>query len=362
MFTIILFGFSIIIFYKCGYQIIQSDIEEIIDFRTKKKDKIDIFDLKKNKIHKKKKKIKTADVSNPHKKYKKNNNRLNIEVEHSNHFNIVSKSDLKISNANIIIKNDKINNNNDENIVVYNNKNKGTDFNDKMIDMKEFEIYSLTYKETLESVKKRAFCQYYFYLIKIKIPFLFAFYPIDDYNIKIIKICLFFLFFCIYFSVNKFFFNESTIHQIYKDGGKYNFSYFLPKILYSFIISYISTSVIKYFSLSERILLEIKREELNKVKDKIDRIKVCLFIKNILFFIIGIVFLILFWFYLSSFCAVYQNAQVYLIINTFISIGISLIYIILFNLLPSLFRNISLKNESSRNIIFYKISKIIQLM
>ena len=360
MFTIVLFVFSIIIFCKCGYQIIISDIDEIIDSKIKKSDNVDIYDLENNKIHKKKKKKKKIDLSNPLKKNKRNN-RLNLEKEKPNHIHIISKSELKNTNTNIMLRNDKINNDNG-NIAVYNdNKIKISEINDNIINIKEFEMNSFTYKEALES-DKRTYCKYYFYLIKIKISFLFAFYPIDDYNIKIIKICLFFLFFCIYFAVNKLFFNESAIHQIYKDGGKYNFAYFLPQILYSFIISYISTTAIKHFSLSERKILEIKREVPNKLKEKIGRIKICLLIKYIIFFIISSIFLIIFWFYLSSFCAVYKNTQIYLIINTCISIGISFIYIIIFNLLPSSFRIISLKNESSRNNIFFKISKIFQLL
>ena len=207
MFTIVLFVFSIIIFCKCGYQIIISDIDEIIDSKIKKSDNVDIYDLENNKIHKKKKKKKKIDLSNPHKKNKRNN-RLNLEKEKPNHIHIISKSELK--NTNIMLRNDKINNDNG-NIAVYNdNKIKISEINDNIINIKEFEMNSFTYKEALES-DKRTYCKYYFYLIKIKISFLFAFYPIDDYNIKIIKICLFFLFFCIYFAVNKLFFNESYI-------------------------------------------------------------------------------------------------------------------------------------------------------
>ena len=85
----------------------------------------------------------------------------------------------------------------------------------------------------------------------------------------------------------------------------------------------------------------------------------CLIIKFILFYIISIIFLILFWYYLSCFCAIYKNSQIHLIKGTIISFGLSLLYPLGINLLPGFFRLPSLKG--SRECI-YKISKIIQLI
>ena len=51
------------------------------------------------------------------------------------------------------------------------------------------------------------------------------------------------------------------MHQIYEDDGAFNFIYSLPKIIYSSIISGAITSLIKYLSLSEKDIIEIKNEE-----------------------------------------------------------------------------------------------------
>ena len=209
---------------------------------------------------------------------------------------------------------------------------------------------------------KRTFCQYYLSLLKIKILILFSFYPINDYNSRIIKICLFFLFFDIYFAVNTLFFNESTIHQIYKDKGEYNLKYFLPQIIYAFIISYIINDIIKYLSLSERSILKLKNEEENSenINDKSDNIKKCLIIKYIIFFVISILFLLLFWYYLSSFCAVYKNSQYYLIKNTSISFAIGRVFPIIFIFLSCFIRFYSLHKKGNK--IAYNISQIMQLL
>ena len=83
-------------------------------------------------------------------------------------------------------------------------------------------------------------------------------------------------------------------------------------------------------------------------------------IKNICYFVFSISSLILFWYYLSSFCALYQNSQVYLIKNTFLSYLLGLLYPFLINLLPMIFRKFSL-NGKNREFV-YKVSKILQII
>ena len=85
-------------------------------------------------------------------------------------------------------------------------------------------------------------------------------------------------------------------------------------------------------------------------------------IKYICFYVIGTLFLLFDWYYLSSFGAVFQNTQVYLIKNTFISLGLSFIYPFFINLFPGIFRIISLKDHNKGSTCMFKISKIIQFI
>ena len=184
-----------------------------------------------------------------------------------------------------------------------------------------------------------------------------------DYNIRIIKIGIFFLSFDIHFLINTLFFNNSKIHQIYKEGGIYNFSYFLPTIIISFFIAYYIMVIIKFFSLSQRNLLEIKNEDdSNNILNKADKIKRCLIIKYILFFILSFIFLGFFWYYLSSFCAVFKNSQIYVIENAFISFTISLIYPLFFNIFTCALRLYSLRFDKAFNSCVYRFSQIMQLL
>ena len=341
--TLIIFAVSIFIFYKCGYELIEQNIKEIITLKTGKKKK------EEKRQKNKKKKMKKKKISNPGRKRKKK-----IKSRKSS----MATNKLFISPSKTFVKNTNLIENDEKKISIY--KRKSSEKIGKPIKYKESELNLLNYKLAI-LCDRRTFIEYYNNLNSIKISVLFAFYPMDDYNIKIIKICLFFLWFVIYFSVNTFFFNDNTFHQIYLDGGKYNFIYFLPQIIYSFIICIIINNFIKYFSLSERNFLEIKNENnIKKIKDKADSVKRCLIIKYITFFVLSFVFLIVFWYYLSSFCAVYQNTQIYLLINTGISFLIGSLFPLIFNLLPCLIRMNSLKNKNSETL--YSISKFIQIL
>ena len=189
----------------------------------------------------------------------------------------------------------------------------------------------------------------------------FTFLSNKDYNSKQIKICLFLFIFSSYFTINSLFFTDSTMHEIYIDKGSFNFIYQIPQIIYSSIITSVIKSIVTLLSLSEKRIIELKKDSLiteNKVKDLIN----CLKVKFFLFFVIDFPLLLFFWYYLSCFCAVYKNTQVHLIRDTLISFGLSLIYPLLFYLLPGVFRIISLRAKNANRECLYKISKILQVI
>ena len=72
------------------------------------------------------------------------------------------------------------------------------------------------------------------------------------------------------------------------------------------------------------------------------------------------IFLILFWFYISCFCLVYQNSQMHLIKDTLISFTLSIIYPLGLYLLPGIFRISSLKYNNKKYL--YNISLLLQLI
>ena len=150
------------------------------------------------------------------------------------------------------------------------------------------------------------------------------------------------------------------MHKIYVDNGIFDFIYFIPIFLYSIIISSIINMIIKSLSLSQSNIAKIKNEKNLEKSLKIMKKEIkCLIIKFIFFFIICFSFLALFWYYISCFCAVYKNTQIYLIKDTLISFGLSLIYPFSFYLIPVMFRIPTLKYKDKCINWCYKISKIL---
>ena len=75
-----------------------------------------------------------------------------------------------------------------------------------------------------------------------------------------------------------------------------------------------------------------------------------------MFFLISILFLNLFWYYLSCFGAIYKNTQLYVLKDTLISFSISMIYPFFIYLFAGCIRIPILKNPS----IIYKLAYLIQ--
>ena len=220
----------------------------------------------------------------------------------------------------------------------------------------EFELNNLSYKKAL-LYDKRNFCQYFISLFKFEHLLLFAIIPNKDYNSIAIKIYIFLFSFGLFFVDNTIFMNEDAIHNIYEDEGEFDFIYQIPQIIYSNVISFVIDTLIRFLSLSSEDIIDEKKK---RIKSK-DRNSIKFFknmkIKYIFFFIISFLFLFSFWFYISCFCYVYSNTQIYLIKDTLISFGLSLVSPIYFYFISSILRICSLQ-EKNRNILF-SLSKFV---
>ena len=341
-----------ILFYKCGFPFLEDKMKEIINLKeeqNKNINKNETIDIKANDKYISNKIKKSKKGKKKKKKKKKKSNIIQLNSGQNNNNKSLSKSELKASKE-IIFNNKSINEKSCK-------KDKRNKLNHKN-NFNDYELNSLAYKDA-SKYDKRTYFKIYSSLIKIKHPIIFSFYPVKDYNSIITKIDLLLLSFSLYYFTNALFFDETIIHKIYEDKGIYNFIYLVPFITYSFIISHTLSIIIKYFSLSERNIYEIKSEHNFEIaNDKIYNVRRRLIIKYICFYILGTLFLLFLWYYLSSFGAVYKNTQIYLIKNTLISIGFSLVYPFIINILPAIIRIYSLK--SSKREILYKISRIIQ--
>ena len=265
--------------------------------------------------------------------YRKNilsKTKLITQKEKNSKFNIEKKLKLKHEINNII-------------------KNK-FNFNDT-------EMNSLEYAEA-KVFDKRSYCQYYLSLIRMQHILIFTFCQFRDYNSIAIKIYMFFLTFGINYLVSAMFYTDSTMHKIYVDQGSFDFSYQLPQMIYSFLISTILSSILNTLGLYEENIISFKRAK-NKI---INSKKVIYYIrcKIILFFIITYIILLFLWIYLGCFNSVYKNTQKHLLLDVLSSFVISFISPFFLYLLPGVFRIPSLKKHVDGALMF-KFSKLLQL-
>ena len=166
---------------------------------------------------------------------------------------------------------------------------------------------------------------------------------------------MFLISFALFFFMNALFFNDDSMHKIYEDEGKYDLLYQIPQTLYSTIVSQVISSLLEMLTLSQDDILNIKNEG-KKIKEKAKDLIKCIKIKCTILLAVGIILLFGFWYYLSAFCAVYYNTQVPLIKDTFVSFFTSMIYPFILDLLPGIFRIISLQYK---NKCFYVASKFV---
>ena len=156
-----------------------------------------------------------------------------------------------------------------------------------------------------------------------------------------------------------FFFSDDTMHKLYTDKGYFDILYQIPQILYSSIVSSLANILLKYLSLSNDNILELKSgkyKNLTEAKQKAKQIHNSIKIKLIIFFIISLILMIFFFYFISCFCAVYKNTQIILIKDSCISYGTSLIYPFVLSFIPGIFRIPAIR---MKNKYLYRISNII---
>ena len=362
---------SIIIFYYKQKKIIKNKIKDISFgishwdlIKTENNNNIITQRIKKNNKKKSNKKLKNKKEDKKENKIRENAKEKSIKIKYNNP---PSKNGKEIK---IKFNNNYVNNLQFSNITKDDKKIKKVKLNDNEIIKKAKEIMEyndeemndLSYKLALK-YDKRNFCEFYLSLLKTKHILIFSFYNSNDYNSKIVKIDLFFICFILFYTVNALFFNDDTMHKIYEDQGSFNIIYQLPQIIYSSLISGVLNILLNFLALSESNILKLKKnKEKKNLNKRITELNNKLSIKFILYFILSFILLLLFWYYLCMFCAIYRNTQKHLIKDTLISFGLSLVYPFGIYLIPGIFRIPSLSNPLKKRKCLYNISQLFQMI
>ena len=153
------------------------------------------------------------------------------------------------------------------------------------------------------------------------------------------------------------------MHKIFVENATISLYYQIPQIIYSSLITIVINTILKQFALSEKNILAIKQEENLKEMQKYSiKMKNCITLKFIIFFILNYLFLAFFWYFISCFCGIYINTQIILIRDTFISFCFSMFYQLAYSLFPGFFRIPALREGKKDKELLYKIGKILALI
>ena len=237
--------------------------------------------------------------------------------------------------------------------------------NYKKNNLSDLELNELSYYEAIK-YDKRTFCEYYWQLTKSEHVIFFTFFSCNDNNILYIKLSKFIFGMALDLALNVFFFVDKSMHKIFLDYGKYDFIAQIPQILYSTLVSQFLDFILKYVCLTEKDIYKIKQFEKEKdkfvAKKNIFKSIKYMKIKILLYFLVSFIFMCFFWYFISAFCAVYKNTQLFLIKDTMISFLISLLYPFALYILPKGLRIISLNDEKKRLKFLYILSDLIPLI
>ena len=336
------------------------------------------------------------------------NNKINRVFQLGSNYGIYSsKGNIKSSGEDINNKQISQENKNDESIKeeIEDKKDKKVSVNkilktnDEIVPLDDF------------SEKYKTFMSIYLADLKKHHILYFSFsYSKDDINNIFLKLSLFSISIVLYFSLNTIFMINSKMANAYLDMKNSSLIYILINLILPYIIcgiiilflktyimpiSYV-TKIIKTIQkdnnlknslglkkLEEEIAkkdipkqqkkriiknhkssvnnLDMKAQnEYKEEKDKIEKKVLPLYLKHrkivIIYFILGFIFLGINWYMMTSFCAIYKNTGVKLIVNSFVSLFASFVFPCIFGLIPSLVGYLAKKLKSK---IIFNIYKII---
>ena len=161
--------------------------------------------------------------------------------------------------------------------------------------------------------------------------------------------------------LNVFFFSDESMHNIYKNEGKYIFIEQLFQTIISALVSQLLQTLLDILSLSDVHYYQIKKLNKNEIhKEKILSILFHIKLKSIIFYIITFLSFLFYWYLITSFCAVYSNTQRIFITNSLTSFFLGLIEPFIVYFIPAGLRLLSLMAKEKNNLkIIYLLSNII---
>ena len=227
-----------------------------------------------------------------------------------------------------------------------------------LFDYTDEELNDLPYEKAFYADGRSYYC-YYWSILKYDQLFLFSFILWSDFNLRLVKVSLFFFHIPMYITFNGFFFSYTAARNLYKKKGIINLIERLPSSIFSSLICFVIVIVLKCLCLSQKKVQEVRSsktfdEAYQKTKILVEKMKP----RIIIYFVLMFIFMIIFIYYISLFCAVFKNTQWKLFQETAISFALGMFYPFIICIFPTIFRKIGLIKQKKCS---YKFSQFLQL-
>jgi len=208
---------------------------------------------------------------------------------------------------------------------------------------------------------KRSCIKTYWSVIMREHYVIFTFFSRNDFNLFYVKIERFFILICTEATMNGMFFVHETMYK--KKTGDTSFAQKIPQIIFSLLVSHAIEIILCYLGMTDVHYYEIKALPKKEKNDqRVFDILKCMRRKLIGFFIFTFLVFLFHWYFISAFCAVYQNTQLIFLRDSAIAILVSLIDPFIIYALTCLIRAISLSKCCFRKLgCVYKISELIPI-
>ena len=234
---------------------------------------------------------------------------------------------------------------------------KNTKFSNKIVSLAftNHDLLNMNYSEASRHEYRSCLEIYWGYLLELHI-YLHTFFDECYLDLKIIRFLYLIFNFVIMFFFNALLFNDTLVSEIFKKNGSLSSKSSLPIAFYSFLISILVMRIFKPLT-SNRNELKLIIKKRKKKKDYIEaftKVLKKLKIKLIILYCFVIIFSILFWYYVSAFCAVYQNSQKFWLYGCLESIAMDFCTPIVLCFILASLRYISLRKQVS--CVYYLIS------
>ena len=238
-------------------------------------------------------------------------------------------------------------------------RNPDIDNQEKDVVYSTYDFLFLPYDEVISKDTVSYLMTYWNYL-KFKQIIIFTFFTQTKGIIRSTKIALFILFIAFYMAFTALFFNDSIMRALYIYKGNASAAVHIPNIVLSSICSFIAGIIVRFVCLNERDISKVMSEKHpEERKEMAKKVKKSSNLKLIILYAVSGVLILLCWYYVSAFCAIFKNSQKNYLINFFICFIVCNLWPFVTSWIPTIMRRIALDKTSDK--CLYKASQIVSI-